>query len=128
MLFSLQPSAPRPGSWGGSANWPTDNEPGVRDLGFNSGSTGHIKVDPEKSNGTLQASVSSPGRLGNNTCDIALSGDLRKNMYKVPDTVYAHIIISTIPTSPSECHTDSTHHPLAKQNLLNATLTSTLQK
>lgn len=50
VLFSLQPSAPQPGSWGGSANWPTDNEPGVRDLGFNSGSTGHIKVDPEKSN------------------------------------------------------------------------------
>lgn len=49
-------------------------------------------------------------------------------MYKVPYTVYANITISTIPTSPSECHTDSTHHPLAKQNLLNATLTSTLQK
>ena len=44
------PEGTVPGSWGGSANWPTDNEPGVRDLGFNSGSTHHIKVDPEKSN------------------------------------------------------------------------------
>ena len=64
VLFSLQLSASRPGSWGGSTNWWTENEPGVRDLGFNSDSTSHIRVDPEKSNWTLRASVPSPGRLG----------------------------------------------------------------
>ena len=49
-------------------------------------------------------------------------------MYQVSYTLYANIIVSTVLTSLSECHTDPTHHPLAKQNLLNAALTSTLQK
>lgn len=31
---------------GGSADWWTDNELGIRNLGFNSDSTSHNKVDP----------------------------------------------------------------------------------